>query len=118
MVLEMGEPVRIADVAKMMVLESGRKIDIIYSGLRPGEKLHEDLFGADEVPRPATHPLLSEVDVPALPFEAARDLPTTGSGPAVRLALQRVCAEVPIDFDPAIIDLDVAEGHDEAPTSV
>jgi FlaA1/EpsC-like NDP-sugar epimerase len=118
MVLEMGEPVRIADVAKMMVLESGRKIDIIYSGLRPGEKLHEDLFGTDEVPRPATHPLLSEVDVPALPFEAARDLPTSGSSTAVRSALQRVCAEVTIDFDPAVIDLDVAKGHDEASTAV
>jgi FlaA1/EpsC-like NDP-sugar epimerase len=118
MVLEMGDPVRIADVAKMMVLESGRKIDIVYSGLRPGEKLHEDLFGSDELPRPARHPLLSEVDVPALPFAAARELPTSGGSGALRSALQRVSTEMPLDFDPGVINLDAAEGHDEAPTSV
>ncbi|MFM8498018.1 MAG: polysaccharide biosynthesis protein, partial [Planctomycetia bacterium] len=50
-VLDMGEPVRIADLARDMVrlsgLVEGRDIEIQYTGLRPGEKLYEELFDAD-----------------------------------------------------------------------
>jgi dTDP-glucose 4,6-dehydratase len=44
----MGEPVRIADIAKRMIEVSGRPIEIVYTGLRPGEKLHETLYSASE----------------------------------------------------------------------
>jgi FlaA1/EpsC-like NDP-sugar epimerase len=51
-VLEMGDPVRIADLARKMVLLSGLRpeedIRIIYSGVRPGEKLYEELHAAGE----------------------------------------------------------------------
>jgi FlaA1/EpsC-like NDP-sugar epimerase len=51
-VLDMGEPVRIADLARDLIrltgLEPGRDIEIRFTGLRPGEKLFEELFGADE----------------------------------------------------------------------
>ena len=51
-VLDMGAPVRIADLARDLIrhsgLEPGRDIEIRYTGLRPGEKLFEELFGADE----------------------------------------------------------------------
>jgi O-antigen biosynthesis protein WbqV len=47
-VLDMGEPIRIADLARQMIRLAGRQperdIEIVYSGLRPGEKLHEALF--------------------------------------------------------------------------
>jgi FlaA1/EpsC-like NDP-sugar epimerase len=47
-VLDMGEPVRIVDLAedliKMAGLQLGRDIEIVYSGIRPGEKLDEELF--------------------------------------------------------------------------
>ncbi len=45
LVLDMGEPVRIDDVAKRLIAEADRPIEIVYTGLRPGEKLHEVLFG-------------------------------------------------------------------------
>ncbi len=58
-VLDMGEPVRIIDVARQVIrlagLEPERDIEIEFTGLRPGEKLYEELFYPDEalVPTPA-----------------------------------------------------------------
>jgi FlaA1/EpsC-like NDP-sugar epimerase len=52
-VLDMGSPVRIEDLARDMIRLSGRdddEIEIVYSGLRPGEKLTEELFSAEERP--------------------------------------------------------------------
>jgi FlaA1/EpsC-like NDP-sugar epimerase len=48
LILDMGKPVRIADVAKQMIKQSRKDIKIIHSGLRPGEKLHEQLIGPTE----------------------------------------------------------------------
>ncbi len=48
LVLEMGEPVRIADVARQLIQQSGAPVQIEYTGLRQGEKLHEELFGTQE----------------------------------------------------------------------
>ena len=55
-VLEMGEPVRIVDLARNMIALAGQEPDvdiaIEFTGPRPGEKIHEELFNADEEPRP------------------------------------------------------------------
>lgn len=48
MVLDMGEPVRIVDIAQRMMTIAGRSCPITYTGLRDGEKLHEDLFTPSE----------------------------------------------------------------------
>jgi FlaA1/EpsC-like NDP-sugar epimerase len=64
LVLDMGEPVRIADVAGQLIAMEGQAIDIVYTGLHPGEKLHEKLFGAGEVDRRPIHPLISHVPAP------------------------------------------------------
>jgi FlaA1/EpsC-like NDP-sugar epimerase len=69
MVLDMGEPVRIDDVARRLADESDRAIEIVYTGLRPGEKLHEVLQAAEESPRPTAHELIAVVDVPPLERE-------------------------------------------------
>ena len=66
MVLEMGEPVRIVDVAKRLIAESGRDIPIEFTGLRHGEKLNEVLFSTLEEGTRSTHPLISCVSVPPL----------------------------------------------------
>jgi FlaA1/EpsC-like NDP-sugar epimerase len=66
LVLDMGQPVRIADVARQLIEMEGRSIEIVYTGLRPGEKMHEELFGHDESGLSRVHPLISHVPVPAL----------------------------------------------------
>ena len=60
LVLDMGTPVKIVDVAKRLIEESGRTdIEIVYTGLRHGEKLHEVLFSSGEGHLTSTHPLIS-----------------------------------------------------------
>jgi FlaA1/EpsC-like NDP-sugar epimerase len=66
LVLDMGEPVRIADVARRLIATAERPIEIAYTGLRPGEKLHEVLLGAGEPDHRPNHPLISQVAVPPL----------------------------------------------------
>lgn len=73
MVLDMGEQVRIADVARTLIRMSGRDdVDIHFSGLRPGEKLGEELFSPHEQRRPTRNRLVSSVDVPSLRPEHVR----------------------------------------------
>lgn len=74
-VMDMGEPVRIVDLAMDMIRlaeRSPEEIKIVYSGLRPGEKLFEELLADDEHTRPTPHPKLriakaKEVDADWLP---------------------------------------------------
>ena len=58
-VFDMGDPVRIADLANNMILLSGlvreKDIKIVYTGLRPGEKLFEDLLTDKETTLPTHH---------------------------------------------------------------
>jgi FlaA1/EpsC-like NDP-sugar epimerase len=72
LVLDMGSPVRIHDVAQRLAEQVEPPVDIVITGLRPGEKLHEVLFGTGEVDRRPSHPLVSQVPVPALRFDDAR----------------------------------------------
>ena len=59
-VLDMGEPVRIADLARDLIrlsgLEEGVDIEIEYTGIRPGEKLYEEVFFGDEEVQQTEHP--------------------------------------------------------------
>jgi FlaA1/EpsC-like NDP-sugar epimerase len=60
-VLDMGEPVRIADLARLMIKLAGKteeEVQITFSGLRPGEKLYEELLADSETTLPTPHPKL------------------------------------------------------------
>ena len=56
LVLDMGEPVRIADVATRLADQAVPPVPIVYTGLRPGEKKHEVLLGAGRDRRPTEAP--------------------------------------------------------------
>lgn len=64
LVLDMGEPVKILDLARRVIAKSGKKVPIIYTGLRPGEKLNEVLFSESEIAGSTSHELISRVAVP------------------------------------------------------
>ncbi|MEH1166209.1 nucleoside-diphosphate sugar epimerase/dehydratase [Micromonospora sp. CPCC 205539] len=66
LVLDMGEPVRIDDIARQLAAQAPGPVQIVYTGLRPGEKLHEDLINAGEQDVRPLHPLISHVTVPPL----------------------------------------------------
>jgi FlaA1/EpsC-like NDP-sugar epimerase len=98
LVLDMGEPVKIEDVAQRLVEESGRPIRIVHTGLRHGEKLHEALLAEDEADRRPVHPLISHVVVPPVsPDDATHlspgDLATLdGSGEPARASTRTDCS--------------------------
>jgi FlaA1/EpsC-like NDP-sugar epimerase len=73
----MGEPVRIADIARRLVAVAAHPVDIVFTGLRPGEKLVEDLLGRGEVDNRPHHPLIRHARVTQLPPEqlSTLDLP-------------------------------------------
>ena len=70
LMLDMGDPVRIVDLARNLIKLSGFKIDdvgIQFSGMRPGEKLFEELLLTDEVARPTEHPQIFAVKASQAP---------------------------------------------------
>lgn len=69
-VFDMGEPVKIADLAKQMIKLSGAKdIEIKYTGLRPGEKLFEELLSTEENTKPSFHEKIRIAEVREYEYE-------------------------------------------------
>lgn len=66
LVLDMGAPVRIDDLARRLIRRSGRPIEIVYTGLRGGEKLHEVLFDRSENDHRPLQPSIAHVSMPGL----------------------------------------------------
>ncbi|MCB9062396.1 MAG: polysaccharide biosynthesis protein [Halobacteriovoraceae bacterium] len=102
-VLKMGDPVKIYDLAKQMILLSGLKlgedIDIEITGIRPGEKLFEELFYDSENTKSTEHPkiLISKTSVLSDNFKAKLDyllnLPPNTSVEDVKKSLKEVVEE-------------------------
>jgi FlaA1/EpsC-like NDP-sugar epimerase len=73
LILDMGEPVRIADIARRLAAQAAHPVDIVYTGLRPGEKMSEDLLGTEETDHRPHHPLIRHAQVkPIQPEELDR----------------------------------------------
>ena len=71
-VFDMGEPVKIVDLAKRMIALSGAKdIKIEFTGLRDGEKLYEELLATKENTKPTVHPKIMVAQVREYPYELA-----------------------------------------------
>lgn len=74
--LDMGEPVRIVDLAERMIRLSGREvgadIDVQVVGVRPGEKLHEELRDPEDPPFPTPHPSVIALYPPSLSADVLR----------------------------------------------
>ena len=69
-VFDMGNPVRIADLAKRMILLSGATdVKIEYTGLRDGEKLFEELLTSEENTMPSSHPKIKLATVRELGYD-------------------------------------------------
>ena len=92
LVLDMGSPVRIAEVAERLIREASRSVEIVYTGLRAGEKMHEDLFGVGEVDERPVHPLISHVPVPSLRHASLRELTVCATTQSLKVRLRRCCA--------------------------
>ena len=71
-VFDMGDPVRIADLAQRMIDLSGAKnVKIEYTGLRDGEKLYEEVLNDAEQSKPTVHPKIKVAAVRQYPYELA-----------------------------------------------
>lgn len=71
-VFDMGEPVKIVDLAKRMIALSGAKdVKIEFSGLRDGEKLFEELLATKENTKPSNHPKIKVAAVREYPYDLA-----------------------------------------------
>jgi len=91
LVLDMGEPVKIVDVARRLAAQAGKEAQIVYTGMRPGEKLCEDLFSAREKSSPTVHTLINRALVPAIDPELVMHLDPAVGTPLVTERLIKLC---------------------------
>ncbi len=73
LVLDMGTPVKVLDVARQLIDHSPDDIEIVFTGLRPGEKMHEVLLGETERADRPLHPMIDHVPIPPLALVAGLD---------------------------------------------
>nr|WP_238345393.1 nucleoside-diphosphate sugar epimerase/dehydratase [Actinopolymorpha cephalotaxi] len=94
LVLDMGKPVSIDDVARNLIDMSGKQIEVVYTGLREGEKLHEELFGDGEPDHRPVHPLVSHISVPAVRPADVYSVDLWSRRGQVTDALRDICAHM------------------------
>jgi len=88
LVLDMGAPVKILEIARIFAENAKDSIDLVFTGLKPGEKLHEARLGAGEVDERPIHPLISHVLVPGVTPVDVLSLPTRGDNKGVVTAMR------------------------------
>jgi FlaA1/EpsC-like NDP-sugar epimerase len=122
-VLDMGEPVNIADLAKRMVrlagLEPGRDVEVVFTGLRPGEKLFEELKLDGENIKPTPHEKIRVFEGGTVAFEQVRtwleDLSSLVDARNVHELVAKLVSIVP-EYWPSseIIELSEVDRHDQS----
>jgi FlaA1/EpsC-like NDP-sugar epimerase len=122
--LDMGEPLKVLDVARQLIrlagLREGEDVDIVFTGLRPGEKLHEELHSKDEHARMTrrdrilTWDLAPEDEAPLrVEIDALERTAERGDPEAIRAALRRLVE----DYTPALAGAGPAEPGEAVPGS-
>lgn len=113
--LDMGEPVSIHMLAEQMILLAGRQPDrdiaIVYTGLRPGEKLHEELFHDDERYRPTAHPKILQAEARDIAGEQIIRAVDELQHAVQRFdleAMEWILRQTVVEFDPSRCDADGA----------
>ncbi len=108
-VLDMGQPMKILDLARNLIILSGLRpeedIKIAFSGLRPGEKLYEELSSLDESTEPTSHEKIKIFRGPAVPRDRiAQQLRLLGSACAVRDVSRLILAlkELVPEYNPSV----------------
>lgn len=104
-VLDMGQPIKIVDLAQDLITLSGyqvnKDIDIVFTGLRPGEKLHEELFLQDEIPVSTEHEKIFVVQSSSqnednfsieVQVEEIINLAKNGDSQETRIKLEHLCS--------------------------
>jgi len=94
LVMDMGVPVRIVDLARRMADVMGVDPTMVFTGLRPGEKLHETLIGSTEMVVAQPHPTIRHVQVDGLDPRWACDLLVDGDPALIRGRLGLLCARM------------------------
>ncbi len=89
LVLDMGKPVNIYDVAEQLVKNSGKPIKIEVVGLRVGEKVHEELFADGETDERPRHPLISHVAAKPINQASLTKNPTDSRKLMIKLAQEK-----------------------------
>jgi len=97
LVLQMGEPVKIAEVAQRLAIMSTQPVRIEFTGLRPGEKLHEELFGDGEIAQPSEHALIDAVTAPPVDPDEVRQIDSTLPCHELLAVLEDLCIMMQID---------------------
>lgn len=97
LVLDMGDPVRIADVATALLRRSTKSIPIEYTGLRPGEKIHEVLLAIDEDDRRPNHPLITQTMVAPLDPQRTCFIDADAEPAIVVEMLRELCFAIDVD---------------------
>jgi FlaA1/EpsC-like NDP-sugar epimerase len=106
-VLDMGEPVKLVDLATDLIRLSGREvgrdIEIRFSGIRPGEKLYEELFFGSENATPTRHPKVlraKNADLPEGTTAAVGELIAAARDGLPDAELRELLQRLVPDFDP------------------